>query len=92
MEPFVVLGARTFSNYFKGCCIFNVVSVTKAACQGREYQIAVTLFGAADRIMPDTHTVLTSQSFTTGIGTGTVLLVADMPQSPAAGCARLGAG
>lgn len=43
-----------FSNYFEGCCIFNVVSVTKAACQECEYQIAATLSGAADRIMLDT--------------------------------------
>lgn len=40
--------------YLKGCYIFNVVSVTKAARQGHEYQIAVRLFGAADRVTPDT--------------------------------------
>lgn len=39
--------------YLGGCYIFNVVSVTKAACKGREYQIAVRLFGTADRVMPD---------------------------------------
>lgn len=44
----------TCAVYIEGCCIFNVVSVTKAVCQGHEYRIAVRLFGAADREMPDT--------------------------------------
>lgn len=44
----------TCAVYLEGCYIFNVVSVTKAARQGHEYQIAVRLFGAADREMPDT--------------------------------------
>lgn len=45
----------TCAVYVEGCYIFNVVSETKAACQGHEYQIAVRLFGAADREMPDTE-------------------------------------
>lgn len=39
--------------YLKGCYIFNAVSVTKVARWRREYQIAVRLFGAADRAIPD---------------------------------------
>lgn len=53
----------TYAVYLEGCCIFNV-SVTKAARQGREYQIAVRLFGAADRELPDTvHSPYSKRKF-----------------------------